>query len=101
MSTLNLGDGLKLPLDCVTQTFAILAKRGVGKTHTASVMAEEMLQAGQPSTATFTAVLRPAVEVPRRRVWRRARRSAADGRRRRDGSLPADRAGTFPRRAST
>jgi uncharacterized protein len=51
MSILNLGDGLKLPLDCVTQTFAILAKRGVGKTHTASVMAEEMLQAGQPIVA--------------------------------------------------
>jgi DNA helicase HerA-like ATPase len=30
----------------VTQTFAILAKRGVGKSYTASVMAEEMLKAG-------------------------------------------------------
>lgn len=28
---LNLGDGLRLPLDAVTQTFAVLAKRGVGK----------------------------------------------------------------------
>lgn len=31
------------PADAVTQTFAILAKRGVGKTHTAVVMCEEML----------------------------------------------------------
>jgi chromosome segregation ATPase len=29
----------------VTQTFSILAKRGVGKSYTASVMAEEMLKA--------------------------------------------------------
>jgi uncharacterized protein len=39
---------LLLPLDAITQTFAILAKRGVGKTHTGSVMAEEMLKLGQP-----------------------------------------------------
>lgn len=37
-----------LPVDMVTQTAAILAKRGVGKTYTASVMAEEMLEAKQP-----------------------------------------------------
>ncbi|MCJ7543951.1 MAG: DUF87 domain-containing protein, partial [Phycisphaerae bacterium] len=35
------------PLELVTQTVAILAKRGVGKTYTATVMAEEMLAAGQ------------------------------------------------------
>lgn len=45
---LQLADQLTLPADAVTQTFAILAKRGVGKTHTASVMAEEMLKIGQP-----------------------------------------------------
>src|SRR5262245_12978642 len=45
---LKLSNDLSLPIDAVTQTFAILAKRGVGKTHTASVMAEEMLAAGQP-----------------------------------------------------
>lgn len=48
MKTLNIAKDLKLPLDAVTQTFAIMAKRGVGKTHTASVMAEEMLKHGQP-----------------------------------------------------
>lgn len=45
---LTLADNLKLPVDAITQTFAILAKRGVGKTHTATVMAEEMLSVGQP-----------------------------------------------------
>jgi hypothetical protein len=45
---LKLSDNLSLPLDAVTQTFAILAKRGVGKTHTATIMAEGMLNAGQP-----------------------------------------------------
>jgi uncharacterized protein len=37
-----------LPLEAVTQTFGILAKRGVGKTYTAAVMAESMLAANQP-----------------------------------------------------
>ncbi len=45
---LTLSKDLKLPLDAVTQTFAILAMRGVGKTHTASVFAEELSEAGLP-----------------------------------------------------
>jgi hypothetical protein len=48
MKKLHIAPDLALPLDAVTQTFAIMAKRGVGKTHTASVMAEEMLKHGQP-----------------------------------------------------
>lgn len=48
---LKIADGLTLPVDAVTQTFAILAKRGVGKTYCASVMAEEMLKAGQQIVA--------------------------------------------------
>lgn len=36
-----------LPLELVTQTVAILAKRGVGKTYTATVIAEEMLSQNQ------------------------------------------------------
>jgi|GEM_PF-403968 len=44
---LRISESLALPLDAVTQTFAILAKRGVGKTYTLLVMAEEMLAAGQ------------------------------------------------------
>src|ERR1700736_6713876 len=48
---LHIADNLALPVDAVTQTFAILAKRGVGKTYAASVMAEEMLKAGQTIAA--------------------------------------------------
>lgn len=44
---LHLSKDFSLPIDSVTQTFAVLAKRGVGKTHNSSVMAEEMLKAGQ------------------------------------------------------
>lgn len=44
---LHIADKLSLPIDAVTQTFAILAKRGAGKTHTAVVMTEEMLKNGQ------------------------------------------------------
>lgn len=44
--SLKLADHLKLPLEAATETFAILGRRGSGKTHTAVVMAEEMLAAG-------------------------------------------------------
>jgi uncharacterized protein len=43
---LHLSKDLGLPVEAVTQTFAILAKRGAGKTYTAAVMVEEMLKAG-------------------------------------------------------
>jgi uncharacterized protein len=43
---LHLSKDLSLPVEAVTQTFAILAKRGAGKTYTAAVMVEEMLKAG-------------------------------------------------------
>lgn len=36
-----------LPIDLVTQTIAILAKKGAGKSYTASVMVEGLLDAGQ------------------------------------------------------
>lgn len=42
------GQLFSLPLDAVTQTFAILAIRGAGKTTTAAVMAEEMYKRGLP-----------------------------------------------------
>lgn len=45
---LRISTDISLPIDAITQTFAILAVRGVGKTHTASVMAEEMLKQRQP-----------------------------------------------------
>lgn len=43
MSGLEIAADLLLPAEAVTQTFAILAKRGSGKTYTGAVMAEEML----------------------------------------------------------
>lgn len=46
MTKLRIADNLSLPREAVTETFAILAKRGVGKTYTAAVMVEEMLSAG-------------------------------------------------------
>jgi uncharacterized protein len=45
-ATLQIAHDLRLPADAVTETFAILAKRGAGKTYTAAVMVEELLQAG-------------------------------------------------------
>lgn len=51
MSKLHISDTLSLPLDAVTQTFAVLGIRGSGKTNTAKVLAEEMLKAGQQIVA--------------------------------------------------
>src|SRR5262245_40158431 len=45
---LRISAELSLPLESATQTFAILAKRRVGKTYTASVMAEEFAKARLP-----------------------------------------------------
>ena len=46
-TTINLAPGLELPIDAVTESFAVIGRRGSGKTHTASVLAEGMLDAGQ------------------------------------------------------
>lgn len=48
MSKLRISPDLALPLEAVTQTFALLAKRGSGKTYTAAVMIEEMATAALP-----------------------------------------------------
>lgn len=45
---LRLSGALSLPLDAVTETFAIIGKRGAGKTATAVVLVEEFIAAGQP-----------------------------------------------------
>ena len=45
-SGLHLAPTLTLPSEAVTQTFAVLAKRGAGKTYTALVLVEEFLKAG-------------------------------------------------------
>lgn len=44
--SLTISSSLSLPDEAVTQTFAVLAKRGVGKSYLAAVMTEEMLKAG-------------------------------------------------------
>ncbi len=46
MTTLHIAEDLELPLAAVVQTFAVLAKRGAGKTYAILVMVEEMLKAG-------------------------------------------------------
>ncbi len=46
--TLQLSQDLELPEEAVTETFAILGKRGVGKTTTARVLTEELLEVGLP-----------------------------------------------------
>ena len=51
MSSLKISKELALPLDAITQTFAILAKRRIGKTYTASVMAEEFVANSLPFVA--------------------------------------------------
>jgi hypothetical protein len=48
---LRISETLTLPLDAVTNTFAIMARRRVGKTYTASVIAEEMVSNGVPWVA--------------------------------------------------
>lgn len=45
---IRLSPEVALPLDAVTQTFAILGKRGSGKTNSASVLAEQLIEHGQP-----------------------------------------------------
>lgn len=67
MTNLRIGIGLTLPAEAVTQTFGIIAKRGVGKTYCALVMVEEMLEAG------LTAIVADPVGV----CW--GLRSGADG----------------------
>lgn len=46
MKALRLATDLTLPPEAVTETFAIIAKRGMGKTYLASVFAEELIEAG-------------------------------------------------------
>lgn len=45
MTSLRISPDLALPLEAVSQTFAVLAKRGAGKTYTTLVLVEEMLKA--------------------------------------------------------
>lgn len=49
MTGLRIATNFELPLDAITETFAILARRGAGKSYTASVIAEEVVKAGHPA----------------------------------------------------
>jgi hypothetical protein len=51
MTGLHIAPGCDLPVDAVTETFGILAKKGAGKSNAAVVMAEEMHAAGVPWVA--------------------------------------------------
>ncbi len=48
MTKLKISSNLALPFEAITQTIGILAKRGAGKTYTASVLAEEFVAAKLP-----------------------------------------------------
>jgi Helicase HerA, central domain len=65
--SLKLADHLSLPLDAVTQTIAILAKRRAGKSYTMRRLAEQLFSAGQ----------QVVVVDPKGDQW--GVRSAADG----------------------
>lgn len=45
--SIDLGS-IQIPINAATKTFAILAKRGAGKTYTAAVMAEEFFKNNIP-----------------------------------------------------
>ncbi len=45
---LKISNDISLPIEAVTQTMAIIARKRVGKTYTASVVAEEMMKAKVP-----------------------------------------------------
>jgi hypothetical protein len=47
MKKLRISDDLALPLDVVTQTIAILAKRRVGKSYLMRKIVEQLFRAGQ------------------------------------------------------
>jgi DNA helicase HerA-like ATPase len=47
MNEINLGT-LKMPINAATKTFALLAKRGAGKTYAGGVMAEEFYKNNIP-----------------------------------------------------
>lgn len=46
--SISIAPGLDLPVEAATETFAILGKRGSGKTSTAVVLVEQLVNAGQP-----------------------------------------------------
>jgi hypothetical protein len=60
-----------MPLDAVTETFAILAKRGAGKSYLGVVLVEELRRRRPPGVRTRPCgrLLGPAVFCRRRQAW--------------------------------
>jgi len=54
VSTLRIADGLKLPIEAATQTFAFIARKGAGKTYTAGKLVELLLEADVQVTVLDT-----------------------------------------------
>lgn len=46
--SITLGEGVTLPIEAVTETFAVIANRGAGKSSTGRVLVEQLHSAGQP-----------------------------------------------------
>ena len=46
--TIKIAESLSLPLDAITNTFAVFGIRGAGKSNIGAVMAEGIIKAGQP-----------------------------------------------------
>lgn len=80
MADLHISSNFSIPVDAVTQTFAILAKRGVGKTYCASVLVEELLKAGLH--AVVVDPIRRLVGPARLSRWHAPRPADRDPRRR-------------------
>ncbi len=85
---LQIGVGFALPDDAVSQTIAILARRGAGKTSTGKVLVEELVDAGLQ-----------AIVIDPTGVWY-GLRSSVDGTRTSDLTAVAEATG-YSRDAST
>lgn len=55
--SLHMSKALSPPAEAVTQTFALLAKRGAGKTYTAAVMVEELCDSVLPERSPRQALM--------------------------------------------
>ncbi len=53
------GKAFALPVELVTQSIAILAKKRVGKSYTAAVMAEELMRAALKAIGAVRATQQP------------------------------------------
>ena len=61
---LKLGEGLQIPIEVAGQAVALVGIRGSGKTNTAGVIAEELLDRGQPGARGGVRAPRAARPAP-------------------------------------